>query len=397
MIKDDIKKIISTIEEEIISIRRDIHNHPELGFEEVRTARLIADYLETLGFQVEKNVAKTGVVGLLTGENKGPVIALRADMDALTIDEQNDVPYASKEKGKMHACGHDAHVAILLGVAKVLSELKSNIAGQIKFIFQPAEEGPGGAEPMIEGGVLNNPEVDAILGLHVWSDLPAGTIGIKKGPFFASIDEFDLIIKGKASHGASPHQGIDAIVIAANVINAIQTVVSRSINPTNPGVITIGKVEGGYRRNIIADKVKLEGTVRCLTPGVRELMEEKIRAITAGICKTYGGNFELDYRKEYSSLINEDEITGIVESIAVQVVGEDNTIILEEPTMGGEDFAFFLEKVPGCFFLLGSSNKEKGIEAPHHNPFFDVDEDIFSTGIEIMVLSVLKTLQKLKK
>ncbi|MTI60480.1 MAG: amidohydrolase [Firmicutes bacterium] len=386
------KKKIKEIEKEIVSIRRDIHAHPELGFEEVRTAALVADYLENLGLKVEKNIAKTGVLGILKGTDKGPVIAFRADMDALPVDEKNESPYMSKEIGKMHACGHDAHVAILLAVAAVLAEIKEEIQGQIKFIFQPAEEGPGGARPMIEEGVLEDPAVDVILGLHVWSDLEAGSIGIKKGPLFASIDEVDFIIKGESSHGASPHQGVDAIVIAANIINALQTVISRNISPLSPGVITIGRIEGGYRRNIIAEEVSLEATVRCLTPENRKFIEEKIRKISTGICDSLGGSLEIDYRNDYSPLVNNDAVTEIVENKAQEIVGIEKTISLTEPTMGGEDFAFFLERIPGCFFLLGASNKEKGITAPQHSPYFDIDEDILSTGIEVLVLSGLELL-----
>lgn len=391
-LKNKIKKKIKEIEKEIVSIRRDIHAHPELGFEEVRTAALVADYLENLGLKVEKNIAKTGVLGILKGTDKGPVIAFRADMDALPVDEKNESPYMSKEIGKMHACGHDAHVAILLAVAAVLAEIKEEIQGQIKFIFQPAEEGPGGARPMIEEGVLEDPAVDVILGLHVWSDLEAGSIGIKKGPLFASIDEVDFIIKGESSHGASPHQGVDAIVIAANIINALQTVISRNISPLSPGVITIGRIEGGYRRNIIAEEVSLEATVRCLTPENRKFIEEKIRKISTGICDSLGGSLEIDYRNDYSPLVNNDAVTEIVENKAQEIVGIEKTISLTEPTMGGEDFAFFLERIPGCFFLLGASNKEKGITAPQHSPYFDIDEDILSTGIEVLVLSGLELL-----
>lgn len=391
-LKNKIKKKIKEIEKEIVSIRRDIHAHPELGFEEVRTAALVADYLENLGLKVEKKIAKTGVLGILKGTDKGPVIAFRADMDALPVDEKNESPYMSKEIGKMHACGHDAHVAILLAVAAVLAEIKEEIQGQIKFIFQPAEEGPGGARPMIDEGVLEDPAVDVILGLHVWSDLEAGSIGIKKGPLFASIDEVDFIIKGESSHGASPHQGVDAIVIAANIINALQTVISRNISPLSPGVITIGRIEGGYRRNIIAEEVSLEATVRCLTPENRKFIEEKIRKISTGICDSLGGSLEIDYRNDYSPLVNNDAVTEIVENKAQEIVGIEKTISLIEPTMGGEDFAFFLERIPGCFFLLGASNKEKGITAPQHSPYFDIDEDILSTGIEVLVLSGLELL-----
>ncbi|MDI3548876.1 MAG: hypothetical protein PWR10_2528 [Halanaerobiales bacterium] len=390
----EIRRLIEEIEPRLVEIRQDLHHHPELGFEETRTAALVADKLKELGFEVKTGVAKTGVVGLLKGRGEGPVVALRADMDALPIEEKNDLPYASGEKGKMHACGHDAHVAILLGVAMVLSRLKDKIPGQVKLIFQPAEEGPGGARPMIKEGVLDNPAVDAILGLHVWLDIPAGKIGVKTGPTFASIDEFDLVVKGSSSHGASPHQGIDAVLVAAQMVNALQSTISRSIDPTEPGVVTIGKIEGGYRRNIIADQVRLEGTVRCVRPEIRKQLEKKIRQIIQGISNAYGSDYELDYRHDYPPLINNQEVTGLVSQISEKVVGPENVIGVEKPTLGGEDFAYFLEKVPGCFFLLGGRNEEKGITAPHHNPYFNLDESVMPIGVEVLVRATLELLNK---
>lgn len=388
-----IKEIIKVIEPEIIELRRDFHCYPEIGFEEERTGRVIAETLENMGIEVKKGIAKTGVVGLIKGNKEKPVIALRADMDALTIDEQNDLPYASKEKGKMHACGHDAHVAILLGVAKVLTEIKDELPGQVKLIFQPAEEGPGGAEPMVKEGVLRDPEVDAILGLHVWMDLPVGTVGVKSGPTFAAVDEFDLTFKGKSSHGAKPQEGIDAIIVAANFINAVQSVVSRSIDPIDSAVVTIGKIEGGYRRNIIADRVRLEGTCRSLTPEVRDIIEKRFNEVVKGICSLYGCEYVLDYRREYPPLVNKEKVTNKVREVAQGVVGLEKVIEIENPTLGGEDFAFFLEKIPGSFFLLGARNKEKGITAPHHNPLFNIDEECLATGVEILVKTLLELMK----
>ena len=390
----EIKEIISEIETNLVEIRQDLHRHPELGFEEVRTARVIATILTELGLTVETGIARTGVVGLLEGEQPGPVIALRADMDALTIEEKNQVPYASQEKGKMHACGHDAHVTILLGTAMVLSRLKDRLPGTVKFIFQPAEEGPGGAKPMIEQGVLENPPVDRVLGLHVWLDLPAGQVGLKKGAGFASVDQFDLLIKGKSGHGALPHQGVDAIVLAAQVISALQTVVSRKLDPTEPAVITVGKIEGGYRRNIIAEEVRMEGTVRTVNPAIRTQLAATFKEIVAGICSAAGGNFELDYREGYPTLYNDGAVVELIKEVATAVVGLEQIIEPDKPTLGGEDFAYFLERVPGCFFLLGARNEEKGINAPHHNPFFDLDESVLALGVELMVRSTLRLMEE---
>lgn len=390
----EIKEIISEIESNLVEIRRDLHRHPELGFEEVRTAKVIATILTELGLTVKTGIARTGVVGLLEGEQAGPVIALRADMDALTIEEKNQVPYASKDKGKMHACGHDAHVTILLGAAMVLSRLKDRLPGTVKFIFQPAEEGPGGAKPMIEQGVLENPPVDRILGLHVWLDLPAGHVGLKKGPGFASVDQFDLLIKGKSAHGALPHQGVDAIVLAAQVISALQTAVSRKLDPTEPAAVTVGKIAGGYRRNIIAEEVGMEGTVRTVNPAVRTQLATTFKEIVGGTCRAAGGDFELDYREGYPTLNNDDAVVELIKEVATAVVGTDHIIEPDKPTLGGEDFAYFLERVPGCFFLLGARNEAKGITAPHHNPYFDLDESVLALGVEMMVRSTLRLMEE---
>jgi len=385
----EISQIIKEVEPEVVELRRDFHRFPETGFEEERTAGVIIDNLKKMGVEVKKGIAKTGVIGLIKGKKEKPVIALRADMDALTITEQNQIPYASKEEGKMHACGHDAHVAILLGVARVLSQIKDHLPGQVKLIFQPAEEGPGGAWPMIEEGALKEPDVDVILGLHVWMELPVGTIGVKAGPAFAAVDEFDLTLTGKSSHGARPQDGIDTIIVAANLINALQSIVSRNIDPIDSAVITIGKIEGGYRRNIIADRVRLEGTCRSLTPEVRDRLEKRLKEVIKGVCSSYGCEYELDYRREYPPLINDGRITDRVKRVAEDILGKEKVIEIEKPTLGGEDFAFFLQKVPGSFFLVGARNEEKGITAPHHNPYFNIDEDCLAIGVEVLVKTVL--------
>ncbi len=390
---NNIRAKINKYKEEVIRIRRDLHKHPEVGFDLERTSNLVSDKLKELGFDVKTNIAKTGIVGLIEGNEAGPTIALRADMDALPIKEQTELSFASVEDDKMHACGHDGHTAILLGVAMVLAEIKDELKGKVKLIFQPAEEGPGGAKPMIEEGVMKNPEVDAILGLHIWLEIEAGKVGVKEGPLFASIDEVDIDIKGESSHGASPHQGVDAVVVAADLINSFQTIVSRNINPIDSAVITIGKINGGYVRNVIADNVRLEATVRSLNPDVRKKLEEEIYKKVEKICSASDADYEIDYRNLYPPLLNDNKINGLVKNNAIKVMGAENVIDIEEPTMGGEDFAFFLKEVPGTFFLLGGRNEGKEITAPHHNPNFTFDEDIMTDGIEIMINSVINFLE----
>lgn len=387
----DIKEIIKDLEATIIDYRRDFHKHPELGFEEKRTSKIIAKVLNDLGFEVKRNVAKTGVVGLLKGVKPGPTIALRADMDALPIQEKTGLPFASQEEGKMHACGHDGHMSILLGTAMVLAQIRNKINGNIKFIFQPAEEGPGGAKPMIEENVLSNPDVDAIFGLHMAHDVDAGKIGVKEGAMFASIDEIDITIKGNSSHGARPHEGKDAVLIAADLVNSLQNIVSREIDPNEAAVITIGKIEGGYRRNVIADKVELEGTVRCVNPEVRRILEERIKNKIKGVSNSYGVEINVDYRNMYPSLINDPEKTKLLRTVAVDVLGTENVEKTKKPTMGGEDFAYFLKEVPGCYFWLGGRNvNDERTHASKHNPYFTFDESVLKYGVEILSRTVIK-------
>lgn len=381
----DILKEVEKVEEEIIGIRRKIHMHPELGFEEVKTSELVYEYLKSLGFEV-KRLAKTGVVGLLKGDGER-TIAIRADMDALPIQEENEVEYASKIPGKMHACGHDVHTAILLGTAKVLSRIK-NVKGNVKFIFQPAEETTGGALPMIEEGVLEGPRVDAIIGLHVDPDLEVGQIGITYGKAYASSDMFDVIIKGRSSHGAEPHKGIDALVIAANVISALQTFASRKTSPFTPIVVTIGTIKGGYARNIIADRVEMSGIIRMMEEERREEIVESVEKMCKDIAEAYGGDAEFRRVKGYPLLINDKVFTNLVKKSASMILGEENVLEVS-PSMGVEDFAYFLQRVPGTFYKLGCGNKEKGIDKPLHSSRFDVDERCIKVGIAVHVMTVL--------
>lgn len=385
----DILKEAEKVEKEVIELRRKIHMYPELGFEETKTSEIVYDYLKNLGIEV-KRIAKTGVVGTLKG-NGSKTIAIRADMDALPIQEENDVEYASQIPGRMHACGHDVHTAILLGTAKLLANMRDKLKGNVKFIFQPAEETTGGALPMIEEGVLENPKVDAIIGLHVDPELQVGQIGITYGKAYASSDMFDIIVKGKSSHGAEPHKSVDSIVIAANIVNMLQTVVSRKANPLSPIVLTIGIIEGGYARNIIANKVRMSGIIRMMEEEKRDEIVEMVEKICDNTAKAMGGEVEFKRTIGYPCLVNHKGMTDLIKETAFPLLGEGNVIEVA-PTMGVEDFAYFLQKVPGSFYKLGCGNKEKGIDKPIHNNQFNIDEECIKIGLAVHVSTVLKYL-----
>jgi len=368
----------------LVEIRRTIHMHPELGFEEVETSKLVSEWLERFGLQVKKGMAKTGVVGLLNGKRRGKTVAIRADMDALPMDEANKVPYASKIKGKMHACGHDAHVAILLGVAKFFSSIPDQVRGNIKWIFQPAEEGGGGGRVMVEEGVLENPKVDAVFGAHVYPFLPIGKVGVNEKEGLAAADRFTIKIMGKGGHAASPHVAKDPILAAGHLITEIHSIVSRNINPLESGVVTIGKVSGGTAYNIIPDEVELWGTVRSLNPQVREELKSRIEQVTQGVARSFLMDYRFDFEYGYPVLINDPEMSKLVVSACSKGIGKENVEVLK-PSMGGEDFAYYLEKVPGSFFRLGCRNEEKGMIHPYHSSLFDIDEVILPFGVEMFV------------
>lgn len=384
------------LKEEFVAIRRDFHRHPELGMQEVRTSGIVADYLRRLeGIEVTTGVANTGVVGLLRGAKPGRTIAIRADMDALPILEQNGKEYASETKGKMHACGHDGHTTILMGVAKLLSEHRDQIAGNVKFLFQPAEEGPGGGQPMVEAGVLENPKVDAALGLHLHTgDYRAGQIGLRAGVNSAGTDSIEIKITGKGGHGAHPHKSIDAIIATGHTIVALQTIASREIDPLGSVVVTLGTVNGGYRGNVIADEVVMTGTVRTLDAGVRASMPGRIERIIKGICDSFRCDYSLSYHNGYPSVVNDAAMTDLLEEVAHRVLGKENVFRIANPSMGGEDFAYFAEKVPATFFRLGATNPEKGCDFPGHHPKYDFDEDAIPYGMAVMAETALEFLRR---
>ncbi|QEK13092.1 amidohydrolase [Crassaminicella thermophila] len=381
-----VEDIANQYKDLIIKYRRDIHQYPELGYQEFRTGNKVAKILEKIGLEVYTGIGKTGVVALLRGKKQGSTIALRADMDALPIKEKTNLSYASKNEGIMHACGHDMHTAILLGVAYVLKDLKDELKGTVKFIFQPAEENnpTGGAKRMIEDGVLDNPKVDFMLGLHVWPALKTGEVGFKEGPLMAASDRIFIKIKGNSAHGSMPEQGIDAGVIAAQVILAIQTIVSRNISSLDSCVISIGKINGGYRYNVIPDEVVLEGTVRNLNQTVREKLPKRMEMLINGVVSGMGGTYEFKYVFGYPPLINNKVLSIKVEESVKKIIGGLNFVSISKPSLGGEDFAFFAQKVPSVFMWLGCRPKHIDLEdfPPIHNPKFNPDEEALQIGVK---------------
>ena len=382
--KDHIKDEILNLRSEMSSLRRDFHKYPELGMEEKRTSEKIAKWLRDLGFEVSTGIGKTGVVGLLKGKAPGRTVLLRADMDALPIREMNDVEYKSLNDGAMHACAHDGHMAILLASAKVLDGYREHFTGSIKFVFQPGEEGFAGAKLMIEDGVLDNPGPDAAFALHLMSDIPVGSVAVCPGPAMACMDSFTLELHGKGAHAAMPAAGVDSILMSAQVICAMQSLITREVEPTTPLVVHVGTIHGGNAFNIVADYVELKGTVRTHDQGIRESVPDRIQRIGAGMTSALRGTHKLDYQFGYPPLVNDPLMTELVKGVGAQVVGRER-VLTAQPTMASDDMAFFLEKVPGCYFLVGAGNASKGLNQPHHNAKFDFDEDAMVTGADMMV------------
>lgn len=387
---DRVRLEIRALQSKLVRWRRSLHQKPELGFQEVLTSQFVDEKLTAWGIEHQTQIAKTGIVATIPGNSPGPVLAIRADMDALPIQEQNEVAYKSQHKGIMHACGHDGHTAIALGTAYYLSQHRQDFSGTVKIIFQPAEEGPGGAKPMIEAGVLKNPDVDGIIGLHLWNNLPLGTIGVRQGALMAAVELFRCTIQGKGGHGAMPDQTVDAIVVTAQIINALQTIVARNINPIDSAVVTVGELHAGSAMNVIADSAKISGTVRYFNPQYEGYIGQRLEEIIAGVCQSHGASYELDYWQLYPALINHHQMTELVRSVATDVVETPAGVVPECQTMGGEDMSFFLQQVPGCYFFLGSANPEKGLAYPHHHPRFDFDESVLSMGVEMFVRCVEK-------
>ncbi|MEQ8757254.1 MAG: M20 family metallopeptidase [Coleofasciculus sp. G1-WW12-02] len=389
----EIRREIRALESQLVEWRRRLHQHPELGFTEHLTSAFVSQKLQEWGIEHQTGIAQTGIVAIIKSDRTGPVLAIRADMDALPVQEENDVPYRSQHDGIMHACGHDGHTAIALGTAFYLSQHRQDFAGTVKFIFQPAEEGPGGAKPMIEAGVLKNPEVDAMIGLHLWNNLPLGTVGVRSGTLMAASERFQCKILGKGGHGAMPHQTLDAIVIGTQVVNALQTIVARNVDPIDSAVVTVGMFQAGTAFNVIADSAHISGTVRYFNPQLGGYFSQRIEQVIAGICQSHGAQYELDYQPLYPPVINDSQIAELVRSVAAEIVETPTGIVPECQTMGGEDMSFFLEAVPGCYFFLGSANPSKDLAYPHHHPRFDFDETVLAMGVELFVRCVEKFCQ----
>ena len=374
---------IAAIEQQLIAWRRHFHQHPETGFEEHKTGRYIVEQLQGIDVEIQHPVAQTGVVALMSNGD-GPTIALRADMDALPIQETGDVPYKSTRDGVMHACGHDAHMATLLGAATALDQLRDQWHGTIKFIFQPGEEGFAGAKQMIDDGVLKDPQVAAIFGLHVWNYQDYGTVGVKPGPTLAAADEFEITVTGTGGHAALPQQTVDIILVAAQLVVALQSIVSRNLDPLESGVVSIGMIRGGQTFNVIPTEVLLKGTARAMREEDRLLIKARIGEICQGVASTYGAAINLNYHDSYPPTINDAQMSSLVLEAARVVVGDG----AGPPflSMGGEDMAFFLQEVPGCFFFVGSAKPEhRQRPAPHHCAHFDINERALAVGASVFI------------
>ncbi len=377
----------------MIEIRRDLHQHPELGLEEYRTADRIQALLGEMGIEYEAGLGGTGVLGLIRGPNDGKVVALRADMDALPLEDKKEVAYKSKVPGKMHACGHDVHTTMLLGTARLLMQHKASLPGIVKLLFQPAEETVGGARLLVEAGALDNPKVDAIFGLHVDPALDVGRVGLHFGQRNASSDDLKVIVHGTSAHGAYPWEGVDAIVAAAQVVTALQTIVSRQVDAREAAVITIGVIQGGTQGNIVADRVELVGTVRCLTQETRRSVLRQIRERAEGVALGMGARAEVVIEPSYDPVVNDDGLLGIVRSNAQELLGEGNVVVFPRPNMGVEDFGFYLSETRGAYYSLGVRNEARGIVHQVHHGLFDVDESAMAYGVALQIMNAMKVLE----
>jgi len=380
----------------LVATRRDLHQHPELGFQETRTSTLVAERLQSLGYQVKTGVGQTGVVAVKrvggggSGGGQGKCVMLRADMDALPVEEANELPYKSTHPGRMHACGHDGHVAIGLEVARRLARL--SLPGAVKFAFQPAEEISNGAQAMIRDGVLDAPKVDAAFGIHLWNDLPVGTIGIMPGPVMASVDEFEITILGRGGHAAAPHQTIDPVLIAAHVVTGLQSLVSRRRNPFEEGVVSVTQVSAGHAFNVIPGRADLRGTVRTFGGKFFEEAQRLVEEAAQGIAGAFGASAEVRYRRLSGPMANDEKMTALMKGVGEEIVGKER-VIGGVRTMGGEDMSYFLRQVPGCFAFVGSAPPGKKA-SPHHSPTFDIDEDALPIGAELLARTAVRYLER---
>ena len=367
----------------LVRTRRDLHRHPEIGFQEHRTAGIVAERLRAAGYEVRTGIAETGVVGTLAGAGSGPTLLLRADMDALPVQEECTHDFVSTTPGVMHACGHDAHVAIGLAVAERLARTREAWRGTVRYLFQPAEEGLGGALGMIDAGVLDG--VDAALGLHVWLGLPSGVVGVVEGPQMAGAGEFQATIRGRGGHGAIPQETVDAVLVASHCVVALQTIVARNVSPLESAVVTVGALHAGAAHNVIAETATLQGTVRAFDPALARALPEHVERVIAGVCAALGAEYDFHARLEAPPTVNDARIAGRVREAALEVVGPER--VRSDPgvrTMAAEDFGEILQRVPGCYFFVGGQNPEKGIDEPHHSPRFDLCEDCLPVAVDVL-------------
>jgi amidohydrolase len=385
---DNIKKLVQKNHNLIKRIRRDLHQIPEPAYTEQKTATYITDYLKSEKLEVKTGIAKTGVVGLLRTKKPGKTLMIRSDIDALPVQEETGLSFKSTHDGTMHACGHDGHMAMVLGAATILNTIKDRLKGNIKFVFQPAEEGPGGAKPMIEEGVMDDPKVDYSTGCHLWPTIPEGIIGVKSGPLMAAMDRFDIRIIGQGGHGAMPHLCIDALEVGTQVVNAFQRMVSRHINPLKPSVVTVGSFHAGTTFNVVAEEALMSGTTRTFDRDIWKSWPERLENILRGVCESMNAGYELDYSQGYPPTINDEYMSGVVSECAAETVGQQK-VIEPEATTVSEDMAFYLEKSPGCFFFLGVG-REGSVSL--HNPKFDFNEDILRIGVETYIRCAQKLL-----
>ena len=378
--------------EEMIATRRDLHAHPELAFEEHRTSALVIEKLKGLGLEPRTGVGRTGVIATVKGARGGKTVLLRADMDALPIQEENTVPYRSQTPGKMHACGHDCHTSILLGIARRLVRERDDQRGTLKLVFQPAEETGGGAEAMIRDGALESPKPDAAFGVHVWQDLDLGKVGVTPGPMMAAVDEFAVTVTGKGAHAAMPHLGIDPVVCLAQVVTALQTIASRGVSALDAVVVSVTQLRAGSAFNIIPESAWMNGTVRVFDEAVWESLPSRFERIVRGVSDALGCRAEIQYKRCNRPTVNDPAMAAVARAAAVDVVGEAN-VVDDVRTMGGEDFSAFLKSVPGCFIAIGSRNREKGLTWDHHHPRFDVDEQSLEIGAEVLLRAARRFLE----
>ena len=374
----------------VIEWRRHLHRNPEVSFHEVQTARFVRETLESFGGLEISRPTENSVVARLLGAGPGRTLALRADIDALPVTEENDFDFASQNPGAMHACGHDGHTAMLLGAAQALSGMREELAGEVRFVFQHAEElYPGGAEELVEAGVMDG--VDAAVGIHLWSPLPVGRVGVTYGPMMAAPDTFKVTVEGKGGHAAFPHQTVDSIAVGAQVVTNLQHVVSRETDPLANVVLSVTRFEGGTTHNVIPGSVEMEGTVRTLDPEVRDGMPEIMERVIRGVTSAHGAQYEFSYNRGYRPVVNDDDLTGQIEETAREVVGEENVEVMP-PNMGGEDFSAYGERVPAAFYLVGAGNEAENITAPHHHPRFTIDEDALAVGLKMHLAVATKML-----